>query len=185
MWLFNNRKETSQLHDLIAGCIKQQPAAQRRFVDLYYGYVSTICRLYSQNHDEVQEMMNDAFLKVLHHIHEYQSDRPLNAWMRTIIVHCCIDYFRKYGRMAGIYPLSVAETIENDSDVLSAMAAEEVLALVHKLPPSSRIVFLLHVVEGYQHKEIADMLEIQEGTSKSNLRYARIKLRVRKINRFC
>lgn len=121
-------------------------------------------------------MINDGFVKVFTKIHAYDASQPFEAWFRTLIVHTAIDYYRRHhARILTINVEHVGEP-EYDDNLLEKLSAEEILDLVQQLPPAYRTVFSLYVVEGYTHPEIADMLGINEGTSRSNLAKARIKM---------
>ena len=145
---------------------------------MYFGFVKSITLRYSSNYMESEEIVNDTFLKIFNNLAKYDYSRAFQAWLRTIAVNTAIDYYRKnqkYGHQADIDDVEVTDT---SVDIISKISAEEILSLVQKLPPSYRTVFTLYVVEGYNHREIADMLGIKEGTSKSNLQDARKKLQI-------
>lgn len=120
-------------------------------------------------------MTNDGFLKIFAKLHYYAPDQPFEAWFRTVMIRTCIDYYRK-NQDKSTYVDVQEVAIGYEDSALDKLAAEDILKLVQLLPPAYRTVFSLFVVEGYAHAEIAEMLGIQEGTSRSNLAKARMKL---------
>ncbi len=132
---------------------------------------------YGSDYVQAEEMVNDAFLKVFKHIHSFNEMQSFHAWFKTITVRTCIDYYRKYSPKVALVDVNEMPQLEiNQAEVLDQLSAEEILELVQKLPPSYRTVFSLFVIDGYSHAEIAEMLNINEGTSRSNLVKARLKL---------
>lgn len=132
---------------------------------------------YGSDYVQAEEMVNDAFLKVFNHIHSFNEMQSFHAWFKTITVRTCIDYYRKYSPKVALVDVNEMPQLEiNQVEVLDQLSAEEILELVQKLPPSYRTVFSLFVIDGYSHAEIAEMLNINEGTSRSNLVKARGKL---------
>ncbi len=164
------------LESVIAACMDNNSQAQRTLIGIFMGYSKSICSRYSANEQEVEEIINDGFLKVFTNLSKYDSSQPFKAWLRTIMVNTAIDFYRSNKK----YHLNIAiddiDVPDFDDDVISQLSAAEIMGLVQKLSPTYRIVFMLYVVEGYKHKEIAAKLGIQEGTSKSNLQDARLKL---------
>lgn len=122
--------------------------------------------------------MNDGFLKVFNKLPRYDDTQPFKAWLRTIMINTAIDYYRKNQKYTLNTGIDNVEITDFSEDVISKIAADEILALVQKLPPAYRMVFTLYVIEGYNHREIAGLLGIKEGTSKSNLQDARRKLQI-------
>jgi RNA polymerase sigma-70 factor (ECF subfamily) len=115
-------------------------------------------------------------LKIFSKISFYDSSQSFDAWFRTVVVRTCIDYYRKNSPKVTLVDISTGPQVESDDYLIERLSAEEILELVQKLPPSYRTVFSLFAVEGYSHGEIAELLNINEGTSRSNLAKARIKL---------
>ena len=163
--------------NLIAALTRQERWAQQQLYQQYYGKMMGICLRYAGSRDEALDLLHEGFIKVFQNIARYKVGTSLPAWIRTIMVNTCIDYYRKTIRrrtedIAEAHYLSI-----DDPDALSNLTEQEILAAVHELSPAYRAVFNLYVVEGYSHKEIADALQITESTSRSNLVKARIKLK--------
>ena len=164
------------LDSVIKACIDNDNQAQRTLIKLHLGFAKSICARYSSNEQEVEEMINDGFLKIFNSLTKYDLAQPFKAWFRTIMVNTAIDYYRSNKKYQLHVTINEIDLTDFNDDVISQLSVEEIMGLVNKLSPMYRMVFMLYVVEGYKHKEISERLGIQEGTSKSNLQDARIKL---------
>jgi RNA polymerase sigma factor (sigma-70 family) len=168
--------ESEQL--LINGCMARDRASQARLYELYAPTMLGLCLRYAHRREEAEEILQEGFLRVFKYISTYRGEGPFGGWVRRIMVNCAITAMRNNVKM---YPLaSVAETLgdENaDADVSGRIEKKELLALIQNLPPAYRLVLNLYVFEGYKHREIAELLHISEGTSKSNLSDARALLK--------
>lgn len=174
--LFKRRSTSLDLSAVINGCRHNRQSAQRQLYEAYYGFAKSICLRYTSTREEAEEMLDDGFVRVFAKISYYDPDQPFDAWFRTLMVHAAIDHFRRYHQRVLLTELDVAFDIPYDDRSLDRLNTEEIMALVQQLPPSYRAVFSLHVVDGYTHPEIAQLLGIQEGTSRSHLLKARLKL---------
>jgi RNA polymerase sigma-70 factor (ECF subfamily) len=176
--LFFKKKTFSEnnLESVIAACIDHNNEAQRTLIKLFLGYAKSICSRYSSNEQEMEEIINDGFLKIFTNLSKYDNSQPFKAWLRTIMVNTAIDYYRSNKKYRLQMPIDGLEIADFDEDIIGQLSADEIMKLVAKLSPTYRMVFMLYVVEGYKHREIAERLGIQEGTSKSNLQDARLKL---------
>jgi RNA polymerase sigma-70 factor (ECF subfamily) len=162
---------------LIGALVRQERWAQQQLYEACYGKMMGICLRYAGSKDEALDLLHEGFIKVFQHIGRYKPGAPLEAWIRTIMVNTCIDYFRKNMRRRTDDLEQAREVCAGGPDALSDLTEKEILAAVQELSPAYRAVFNLYAVEGYSHKEIAEALEITESTSRSNLVKARIKLR--------
>ncbi|MFN0202270.1 MAG: RNA polymerase sigma factor, partial [Bacteroidia bacterium] len=166
-----------KLKKIIEGCLAQRQEAQRDLFKLYFGYAKSICLRYSSNREEAEEVLNTGFLKIFQNLEKYDPIQPFRAWLRTIMINTAIDYYRKEQKHNQNIPLGDTIDVPFDDNILDKISAEEILELVQQLPKSYRTVFMLYVVDGYNHREIGELLGISEGTSKSNLAVARTKLK--------
>ncbi|HLF62504.1 MAG TPA: sigma-70 family RNA polymerase sigma factor [Saprospiraceae bacterium] len=163
--------------DFIQACIARERWAQRKLYEDYYGSLMGLCLRYADNQDDALDILHDGYIKIFRHIARYQPGTSLIAWMRRIMVNTAIDYYRKKTRRR-TEDLDAAQGVQSmNASVVSNMTTEEILQCIQELSPAYRSVFNLYVIEGYSHKEIADILNITESTSRSNLVKARIKLR--------
>jgi RNA polymerase sigma factor (sigma-70 family) len=165
------------LHQLIRGCIKQDRKCQKMLYKAFYGFSMGICLRYAGNRDEAAEVMNQGFFKVFTHIESYDMERPFKAWLGKIMMNVSIDFYRANLKMAYTEDLDKAEHISDGELVDKNLNYNDLLAMVQKLPQAYRTVFNLFAIEGYSHDEIGVMLNINAGTSKSNLHKARQKLK--------
>lgn len=170
------KNSSKDLKNILNGCLAQKEWAFEQLFSMYYSFAKKISMKYAGKEDEVDEMVNDGFLKVFAKLHLYDNSKSFDAWFRTVIVRTCIDYYRKNSPKVHLLDVQEVNYIPSSENILDKLAAEDILELVQKLPPSYRMVFSLYVVEGYSHGDIAEALNINEGTSRSNLAKARIKL---------
>lgn len=159
-------------------CKKGDRISQKKLYEHFYGYTMSIALRYAADETEAQEIVNDAFFKILTQIHSYESSYPFKVWLRRILVNTCIDSFRKRTRIPQHMCLEELIYEPVDEAIVSQLISDEedVLPILLKLPPAYRIVFNLYIMEGYQHNEIAEMLGISVSTSRSNLVRAKEKL---------
>ena len=145
----------------------------------FYAYAIGICLRYSRIRDEAIEIVNDGFLKIFTKLDKYSKGLSFKGWVRKIMIHSAIDYFRRNEKHYHSLDISYAQYQDDPSTekVLDKLAAEEIMKAIQNLPPSYRMVFNLYVVDGFKHEEIANQLNISVGTSKSNLAVARDKLK--------
>lgn len=164
--------------NFIAALARQERWAQQQLYKEHYGKMMGVCLRYAASKDEALDLLHEGFIKVFNNIgRAYKPGTSLPAWMRTVMVNTCIDFYRKAIRRR-TEDLNEAYTLHTDDpDVLSNLTEQEILAAVQTLSPAYRAVFNLYVLEGYSHKEIGDALQITESTSRSNLVKARIKLK--------
>lgn len=163
--------------ELISGCINNNRKAQERLYKKFYGPMASICLRYTRNHEDAIEVLHNGFLKVFKNIHTYDMGRAsLYTWVRTIIINSAIDFVRQRGKFHTHIELEKVDEPAIEADAIQRMSSHEVLLLVQKLSPATQTVFNLYVVEGYNHREIANLLGISEGTSKWHLSEARKQL---------
>ena len=116
-------------------------------------------------------------MKIFKNLKKFDLSKPFKPWLRQVIVNTCINNFRKK-KIVFTSEIEEANNQVDSNDILSSISYQEILDMIRKLSPAYRAVFNLHVIEGYKHEEIADMLNISTGTSKSNLSKAKKHLRL-------
>lgn len=163
--------------DFIRACIRRERWAQQKLYEEYYGRMMGVCLRYASNRDDALDILHDGFMKVFKNIEKYQPGTSLNSWIRRIMVNTSIDFYRKKIRRRTEDIEQAFQVSINTADAISQCTEKEILAAVQQLSPAYRAVFNLYVIEGFSHKEIADILEITESTSRSNLVKARLKLK--------
>lgn len=141
---------------------------------MFYAYGMSITLRYADSRDQAAAILNDAFMKVFANIDTYDSDRPFKPWLRQIIINTAINHYHKHQEQLKLERLDTAHNKMNTRETItSSISYSEIIDMVQQLSPAYRTVFNLHVIEGFKHKEIAEMLEISVGTSKSNLSKAK------------
>lgn len=163
--------------EIIKGCINNDRLAQKHLYERFYGGMMGVCMRYASHKEQATEILNMGFFKVFKSIKTYaEKGSNLEAWIYRIMVNTAIDFIRAEMRHRHDDIEYAKPAIEDQSDIIASMQAEQILEMVNQLPPSYRAVFNLYVIEGYNHAEVGEQLGISEGTSKSNLAKARMKL---------
>ncbi len=163
---------------LVAGCLRHDPIAQQALYQAYARKMMSICMRYASGRDQAQDILQDGFVKVFQKMDHYRGEGPLGGWIARTMVNTALDQIRRDKPYAHSLDLTDAEHLHAvDEEVLAAMSADELLGLIQALPAGYRTVFNLFAIEGYPHKDIADMLGISENTSKSQFMKARAYLR--------
>ncbi|HOP43908.1 MAG: sigma-70 family RNA polymerase sigma factor [Flavobacteriales bacterium] len=163
---------------IVAGCVKGDPIAQRALYEQYARKMMSVCMRYASGRDQAQDMLQDGFVKVFQKIGDFRGDGPLGGWVSRTMVNTALDHLRRNKPYAHSVDLTEAEHLHaGSSSALSGMTTDELMALIQQLPDGYRTVFNLFAIEGYPHKEIAEMLGVSENTSKSQFMKARAYLR--------
>ena len=161
---------------MIKACIRRERWAQKLLYEEYYPKMMGVCLRYAGHQDEALDILHEGFIKVFKHLHRYEPGTALSAWIRRIMVNTAIDHYRKTVRRRTDDIDIALDQSTLDPDALSQLSEQEILRAIQELTPAYRAVFNLYIIEGYSHKEIADLLQITESTSRSNLVKARLKL---------
>ncbi|MEO1517105.1 MAG: RNA polymerase sigma factor [Bacteroidota bacterium] len=170
-------ERSSKLKKLIDRCIRRHRPSQKELYRQFYSYGLTVCLHYAKNRQEAQEMLNDGFLKAFQRLDQFQYRSSFKTWLRKILVRAAIDYYRKYHlKYDQVNVVNIAPIEEVQNEAIYNLSMEDVLKLLQQLSPSYRMVFNLFVLEGHTHVEVADLLNISVGTSKSNLSKAKKQL---------
>lgn len=162
------------LNDIIEGCRKNNRKAQRNLYEKYAGKLLSICYRYSKS--EAEDILQLSFVKIFTHINKYEGIGSFEGWMKRITVNTAITEWNKKNilqRAEDIEDYQESNVDEGNVDALSKMRSDELLQLIAELPELYRITFNLYAIEGYKHSEIAELLDISEGTSKSQISRAR------------
>ncbi len=174
-----------QLHqqekDLIQLAVENNRQAQHQLYVNFSPKMLSVCRQYIKDIHHAEDVMITAFMKVFTHINKYEHKGSFEGWIRRIMVNECIDYIRV--KKNNFSHENIEETIlPNDFSEEQDFSTDDIQLLIDNLPEGCKMVFNLYVIEGYKHNEIAKMLNINEGTSKSQLAHAR-KLLQEQINK--
>jgi RNA polymerase sigma factor (sigma-70 family) len=162
---------------ILTGCRKEHRESQKLLYEEFYSYGMSICLRYADNRDEAAVILNDGFMKIFTNIKQFDLSKPLKPWLRKIMVNTAINQYHQKQRSVELAEIEEANRKSETENIISGISYQEIIGMLHKLPPAYRTVFNLYVIEGYKHEEIAKMLGITVGTSKSNLFKAKEYLR--------
>lgn len=169
---------------LVEGCKKGSRLAQEEVFKSMYGRLKGVCMRYADDADEAEDIVQNGFIKVFKSIENYKGDGSFEGWIKRIVINTAIDNYRRKKVKPVVVDSDMTDRLgddmEDESDeesVYEQVPIHAVMDAVQELSPAYRTVFNLYVMEGYNHNEIAEMLDISVGTSKSNLSKARLNLR--------
>jgi RNA polymerase sigma factor (sigma-70 family) len=163
--------------EIIQGCIENRASAQEKLYALYSRRMMAICLRYTRSRAEAEDIFQEAFVKVFKNIRMWQGG-SFEGWMRRIFVNTAINHFHQNRKYFDHVDASYAESmLSSTEDIISQLSNQELLEIISRLPEGYKMIFNLHVVEGYNHGEIAEMLNIAEGSSKSQLSKAKAYLK--------
>lgn len=164
---------------LIASCLKGERLAQKRLYDQYSGKMMGVCLRYANDRETAADLLQDGFVKVFTNLSSYTGAGSFEGWMRRVFVNCALEYIRKNDVMKESDDLDhAAELIEYSTSALEELSAQELINVIQQLPAGFKAVFNLFAIEGYSHKEVSEMLQINESTSRSQ--YTRAKQMLQK-----
>lgn len=166
---------------VIQGCIAKEHKHQKIVYEAYYGYALKIVFRYIYRYERAADVANEGFVKLFNSFEKFEfgscedNERILMAWLKKIMINTCIDALRNASMLPEIggIPEYVWDISDKTDDADQSLLYKELIILIKMLPAVYRTVFNLYVIDGYSHSEIADMLNIPIGTSKSNLSRAR------------
>lgn len=166
--------------ELITACLNRERKAQYELYKKSYGFLMAICRRYSGSNYEADDLLNTGFLKILGNLDKYQPKIPFPVWMRRIMINTIIDEYRKNVKhnehISYVDQHYDAGMNFELNEALTNLELEEILKCIDLLPRVSKKVFNLFIIDGFSHREIAEMLQITEGTSKWHVNFSRQKL---------
>jgi RNA polymerase sigma factor (sigma-70 family) len=166
---------------IIKGCIEKNHKYQKIIYEQYRGYALKIVFRYIYRYEKAVDVVNDGFVKLFRNFEKFEladdaeNERKLMGWLKKIVVNTAIDELRKGNMLPEIggIPENVWDIKDNSQDADQLLLYKDLIILIKELPPAYRVVFNLYVIDGYTHSEIADMIKISVGTSKSSLSRAR------------
>lgn len=161
---------------LIKGCIKQKRETQKALYKQFYSYSMSICLRYAKSREDATEIMNDGFFNVFKYISSFDLEKPFKYWLRKIMINSAIDHIKRNNKMQNMESLDTTTKVLVEESELDSVSYEDLIEMIRKLPPSYGTVFNLRAIEGYTHEEVAGILGISVGTSKSNYAKAKAKL---------
>ncbi len=162
--------------ELIQACIRQERLAQKQLYERYAGKLFATAMRYMKNRDDAEDVLQDSFIKIYQKIDTFRADCPLEAWLRKIVANTALKSLQKQpDYLQHVDNQNVSdEIIQREDSSIAGLHFEQLMNIVNDLPEGCRMIFNLYAIEGYQHNEIAEMLGVTEGTSKSQ--YSRAKM---------
>jgi RNA polymerase sigma-70 factor (ECF subfamily) len=159
---------------ILQGCLQNKPSAQKELYQKYSSKMLGVCYRYGHNREDAEDMLQEGFIKVFSQIHTFENRGSLEGWIRRITVHTCINVLKKNKKFNESVDLIHATTIQMREDAIpSIIQAKQVIECIRLLPIGYRTVLNLYAIEGFSHREIGEMLDIEESTSRSQ--YTRAK----------
>lgn len=164
-------RDNSDLVLLVQACQQNDQRAQNRLYDYFKRKLFGICLRYAGNSAEAEHIFQDAFVRIFDHISELRSPESITSWVKSIVIRTAINHYHR--EIKPQKELSSLELIADEPadkagpDILGQMEIEALVSVINCLPPGYRLVLNLYLIDGYTHVEIAEMLEISEGTSRS------------------
>lgn len=171
------------LESLIKDCIRQKSKAQEELYNRYKDILFVLCLKYCSNEAEAEDNLHNAFIEIFTNIKKYNSSGSFEGWIKRITINKAIDSYKKSYQMVPIKD-DFQDTMIEEKEI--DFSLDTILALIQELPTQYRLVFSLYELDDYSHKEIAEILEISENTSKSNLHRAKtiLKEKIKQKNSF-
>ena len=159
---------------LVKDCLKGKSQAQRELYELFAQTMLGVCYRYTRSVRDAEDVLQEGFIKVFHHLAQYKQQGELGAWIRRIMVNTALNYLKRNRK----YQEEMFFTEEylhpvTDDDPVIRLQAKELADLIRQLPQGYQVIFNLHAVEGFTHVEIGEMLGISDGTSRSQYSRAR------------
>ena len=159
---------------IIAGCLQNDAASQRELFNRCSPKMLSVCYRFAQNREDAEDMLQEGFIKVFTQMHTFQNKGSFEGWIRRIMVHTSINFLKKYKKFTESLDLTSAENLEvKEESIASIMQSKQVIECIRLLPVGYKTVLNLFAIEGYSHREISSLLDIEESTSRSQ--YTRAK----------
>lgn len=165
---------------MLAGCLNNDAYAQEALYRRFSPRMLGVCYRFSKSKEDAEDMLQEGFIKVFGQMHQYRSEGALEGWIRRIIVHTCINILKKNKKFNESVDIIHAHTLHTKDEIIpSVIQAKQVVECIRQLPLGYRTVLNLYALDGFSHKEIGEMLEIGESTSRSQ--YTRAKALLEEI----
>lgn len=160
---------------LVESCLQNNRIAQRRLYEQYAPAMKAVCYRYIGENDTAEDILQDAFIKVFMSLEDFTGKGSLEGWIRRIVVNSALEYLRRNDVLRNTIECDeILEFSSHEVDAIEKISAEELMDVIASLPSGFRTVFNMYAIEGYSHKEIAQILGINEGSSRSQYNRARM-----------
>lgn len=162
-----------KLDILIEGCRKGDQGSQEKLYRQFKNAMYGLCLQYASSEEDAQDILQDGFVKVFQKIEQVKEPKAFPGWIRRVMINTALERYRSQVLLKRVDDEPYLADEQITEDTLDHLHAETLVAIIQELTPKYRMVFNLYAIEGYNHKEIGEMMNISEGTSKSNLSRAR------------
>ncbi len=169
--------------ELIQGCLREDKASQKALFLKYAGKMLTVCRRYARHEMEAEDLLQDSFIKVFKNIQKFSGEGSFEGWIRRIAINTALKNYKKHSYQKEQIGLENYQDQVEQPKAIAKLGEEELMQMITDLPDGYRVVFNLYAIEGYSHKEIGELLDIKESTSRSQLVKARRLLQTKIVNR--
>jgi len=159
--------------DLIRQCLKGDRVSQKLLYDRFCSKMFGVCLRYAPDYQSAEDILQEGFIKAFRHLERFRFEGSFEGWLRKIMVNTAIEVHRRKNTLYPILDVEQTEVEFYDENALDKLAAGDLMQMIESLSPGYRTVISLYAIEGFSHKEIAEQLNISEGTSKSQLARAR------------
>lgn len=181
---FISSLKVTHLEETIYKCWERNSKAQSELYRLFSRKMYGVCLRYARDSADAEDILQEGFVRVFTKIKQFEFKGSFEGWMRRIMVNTALEKFRKHDRLYPVEEMSIYESTEWVEETISSITADELMKMIQELPPRYKMVFNLYAIEGYSHLEIGAMMNISEGTSKSNLSRARMILQKKVTDNF-
>jgi RNA polymerase sigma factor (sigma-70 family) len=165
---------------MLAGAVRNNAAAQEALYNRFSPRMLGVCYRFAKSREDAEDMLQEGFIKVFTQLYQYRNEGALEGWIRRIVVHTCINVLKKNKKFADSVDLIHAHSIQIREDMIpSIIQAKQVVECIRLLPLGYKTVLNLYAIEGYSHKEIGELLGIEESTSRSQ--YTRAKAMLEEV----
>ena len=165
---------------MLKGCLQNDPAAQRELYNRYSPKMLSVCYRFAHNREDAEDMLQEGFIKIFSQMHTFGNRGAFEGWIRRIIVHTCINILKKNKKFnESVDIIHATGAMVREESVPSIVQAKQIVECIRMLPIGYRTVLNLYAIEGYSHREIGMMLDIEESTSRSQ--YTRAKAMLEEI----
>jgi RNA polymerase sigma factor (sigma-70 family) len=170
----DNLSVSQMIHDSINGC----PKMQQTLYSIFAAKMYQVCLRYTDNNTEdAKDILQDGFIKVFRNLHKFRHDGSFEGWIRTIITRTALSQIKERKKKITSYNTDLLHAVrDTEISITDRLAEKDIISMVKKLPPGYQKIFMLYVIEGYNHREIAVLLNCSEGTSKSQLYRSKTRL---------
>lgn len=169
---------TVRIHKLINKCLKGDAKARKALYEQIAPMMLSVSNRYASSASDAEDIFQDSVLNLFEKLHQLKEPEKIGGWAKQIVIREAIRYYQKKRKLSFANDaLNINISDEDETGIYDKINVDEVLRIIQQLPEKMRLVLNLFAIEGYKHEEIADMLDISVGTSKSNLHDARIRIR--------